>query len=181
MLIERVLRGGQQTCVLHLLIFYTTLHDGVEHGAGLIHVACLLIGVHQGSVLGITAVAGIHGACASPNAVTDFLLLSQVHQADDVARVFCSTACVGHPQLDAVDGDAAGDVGQGGTSLVVSVVEVMCQEEVAVLIVVVRLDFKGGQLASSLAAYGLRLRFLLAHHRLQLQTSKLKVSSDTKQ
>ena len=57
----------------------------------------------------------------------------------------------------------------------------MCEEEVAVFIVVVSLDVEGCELASALRAHTHRTRFLLAYHGLQVEFSKLQVRTDTEQ
>ena len=64
---------------------------------------------------------------------------------------------------------------------VVGLAEVVCQEEVAVLVVVGHANLKFRELAAALRTHRTALRGLLRHHRLQRQLAKLQVGTDTEE
>ena len=84
---------------------------------------------------------------------------------------------VGHPNLNAVDGDARGDGGQLLHALVVAVAEEVGQEEVAVLVVGIGRELKGGELYATARTYALCARLLLRNDGAQFQFAKLQVGT----
>ena len=102
----------------------------------------------------VALVAGDFETSTSPRAIANLDTFCQIHQTHDIAGVHRLSTSVGHPHLKAVDGDTAGDVRQGRARSVVSVVEIVGEEEVAVLVVVVCLNLIRVRLATSSAANG---------------------------
>ena len=61
--VERIVRRGEQTSVLHLLVFHTALHDGIEHSCCLVNVASFGIGSGHAGVEVIACVARVCHTC----------------------------------------------------------------------------------------------------------------------
>ena len=109
------------------------------------------------------------------------VVLGQVCKGNNIAGVVGGSVLIGHPHLNAVDTDTAEDIGQLLHVCIVLIAEIMCKEEVAVLIVLVCRKFITGQLHTALAADGLTAGFLLRDDGLHLQFSKLQIGTHTKQ
>ena len=102
---------------------------------------------------------------------------AEVGKCNDVSCVLCLSVLVGHPQFDAVDGNATEDIRQGGHPPVVVVAEIMCKEEMPVLAIVAGTEFKVGGLHAVLRLDGLRCRLFLCHHCLYGELSELQVGA----
>ena len=173
-LVYRVLRGTEQPDALHLLIRETSFESvmTVEHRRGLLNVSG--IGVCGGQQrIQRTGIVGRRNSLRSA--------IAKVVECHDMAGVRRVSRLVGHPHLHAVDGDARHHVGQFLHGGIVFLAEEGGEEEVAVLLVVRYVHLEGSHLRAALSRNALRRRFLLRHHRLQLQLSELQVGAYTEQ
>ena len=108
-------------------------------------------------------------------------MLGKVHKGHDVAALVKAAVLVGHPHLDAGDVDAGGDDGEALAEVVVVVVEVLGQEEVAVLVVLVGVDLELGGLGAAAGVDGLALGVLLRNQRRGGEFAELELALDAEQ
>ena len=113
--------------------------------------------------------------------ILDVLGFAQVGQGHEIARVVRYGRCVGDPHFDAVDFHARKHIGQLRHPAVVVVAKVVCQEEVAVLIVVGRRELKVVELHAAARIHALRRTLFLRHHGAEFQASELHVGPNAKQ
>ena len=105
---------------------------------------------------------------------------SHVGEGNDVARVGRCRRLIGYPHFNAVDLHTAHDVGQVAHVVIIAVAEVVGKEEVAILIVVVDVNFKVGELHTALRIDGGGRRLLLGNYRLEFQLTKLQIGTHPK-
>ena len=96
-----------------------------------------------------------------PIAVPDMTAFCQVCKADDVSGISRCVVFVCYPNLNAVDGDAAGYVRQLCQSFVVIVTEEMGKKEVAVGLIVICANLKCRHLVSARGRYAFAHTFFL--------------------
>ena len=135
-----------------------------------------LHGVHsavEGRILTVGQVAGHALARRCPVGVRHPFILTQVGEGHDVSRVVGVRGVIGDPHFDAVDLDAGHQVGRRRHGIVINLTEVLCQEEVAVLLVVGHVYLEGGGLCAAATGDAFRGGLLLRHHRIQLQFAEL--------
>ena len=181
--VQCVFRRTEQTGTGELLVVHASLKvaDTCQYAAGLVDVTGLGIVARQHLIFGIGGIAG-HGLSRQlPVAAAHLGILAQVCQRDDVAGVARRSRTIGDPHLHTGDLDARGQVGQRGHGRVVVVAEILCQEEVPVLLVVGSIHLEGGSLCPTPRRDTLRGGVLLRHHRLQLQPAELHVGTDTEE
>ena len=168
--VESVFRGGEESGRLDFLVVAATLYaecaqrlqrlgDGVDRpGTGILCLDCL-----QQVVGGV----GGHGRCGVdlPVGVVQPLgsAFAKVGESHDVARLVIFATFVGDPDFHTGNVDARRHQRQPRCEVVVVAVEIVAQEEVAVLVVLVGVDGKFGGLGAALCIHGLRLGILLRH------------------
>ena len=182
-LVHGVLRRVEQARTLQLLVVGSAHEAGysVEHGRGLVDVACGGVLRCHGCILRVGGV-GRHGLSShAPEAVRHAVVLAQVGEGDDVTGVGCVARLVRHPHLHAVDRHARREVGQRAHRLVVAVVEVLREEEVAVLLVVGGVYLERRELLAALRRHRFRRRLLLRGYELQLELAELQVGAQTEE
>ena len=113
--------------------------------------------------------------------VLDVLGFAQVGQGHEIARVVRYGRCVGDPHFDAVDFHARKHIGQLRHPVVVVVAEVVCQEEVAVLVIVGRRELEVVELHAAARIHALRRTLFLRHHGAEFQASELHVGANAEQ
>ena len=116
-----------------------------------------------------------------PTAVAYLRVLSEVSQSDDATSVRGGSRLVGNPYLHTGDLDTRRQVGQCRHRLVVTLSEIVRQEEVAVLLIVSHVHLEGCGVRTSLRGHALRRRFLLREYRLQFQPAELHIRADTEE
>ena len=109
------------------------------------------------------------------------LRFAQVGKGYYVAGVGSGACLVGHPHLYSLYGNTAGYGGQGAHVLVVGVAEMVCQIEVAVLLIVRNPNLVGSGIGTSAARDTLAGRLLLTEDGLQFQFAELHVGAQTEQ
>ena len=182
-LVHGVLRRCQQSGAGEFLVVHAVLKffDTSQHRARLIDVARSSVVVHEGLILLIGTVARHRLACRLPYIVAHLHVLTEVCQGDDAAGVRGGTGLVRHPDFHSGDLDTRRQVRQRRHRLVVTLSEVVRQEEVAVLLILGHIDLEGCRVGAALRSDTLRRRFFLRKYRLQLQPAELHVRADTEQ
>ena len=172
--VQGVFRGIQQSRTLQFLVGISAFQSlmTVEHRSRLVNITRLHVARIQ---LRIQAVRMIGGRNVRRGSLTEII------EGHDVTGVCRRSCLVRHPHFHAVDGDARCQVGQLLHRSVILVTEESGEEEVAVLFIVRNVQFERCGLHATLTGDALRCRFLLRHHRLQLQFAKLQIRADTKQ
>ena len=181
--VECVFRRGEQPGALHLLIVDTARKPayGIEHGVGLVDVACGRILSGHGRVFGVGRVLRRHVARASPYRVRRVAALAEVGECYDVSRVAGRAGLVGHPHFHARYVDAGHHVWQRRHGLVVALAEVVREKEVAVLLIVGHVELKRCGLRPATRRDALRGRVFLRYDRLQFQLAELHVGAHSEQ
>ena len=108
-------------------------------------------------------------------------IFTYIHESHQVARLIVVALLVGYPHLNARDVDSRSDERQSLGVFVVGVVEILCEEEVAVLVVVVHIHRERGCLCSALGVHRLRLAVLLRHECRGCEFAKLHLGLDTEE
>ena len=91
---------------------------------------------------------------ARPQLLVVNFCFRHVGEGYNVACVRRSCRLIGYPHFDAVNLHATHDVRQVAHVLIIAVAEVMGEEEVAVFVVVVDINFKVRKLCAALRTYG---------------------------
>ena len=180
--VDGVFRRAEQPGALNLLVVGAAHQSGaVEHRRGLVDVAGIGVAVDHRLILRVGGIGGYRRSGDRPAVVAHRGVLAEVGQRHNVAGVGSVARLVGHPDLHAVDGDAGGEVGQLAHARVVMVVEILREEEVAVLLVVGGVHLEGGVLLTALRTDALRRTLLLRGDQLQLEFAELHVGTQTEQ
>ena len=108
-------------------------------------------------------------------------MLGQVGKSDHVARLVIVRPLVRHPNFHLADRDRRRDRVQVLHRLVVTVAEIVRQEEVAVLVILVDRQLERLRLHAPFRADRFRFRFLLCKQRIHPQLPELEVRLHSEQ
>ena len=175
----------QQSSRLHFLIILARFHtaDALHHGTRLLNIAHSRITTCQCLIQRIGLVVWHTRTIGCPRCLLHVsgVILTQIHQRHNVARLVIITALIRNPHLYTIDCHAACYIGQGFHRILILVTEVVTQEEVTVLVITINRHLKTGRLCTTFARYRLALAVLLRQQCLHAQLAKLQIRLNTKQ
>ena len=176
-LVQRIFRRIKQTRRSQFLVVGTTRKMGIEDGRSLVDVTGSGIGGRQFCIQDIIIIV----RQGRLSLAFTWMTFCQIRKCENITCIRGRSRFVGHPNLDTADVNTRHQVGQLLHGGIIVLTEVVCQEEVAVLLIVGHVNLEGCKLRAPLRRYTLGGRILLRHHRLQFQFAKLHVRTNTEQ